>query len=60
VTDAPAQTGLADANIDTLTGKLALTDMLIMLEVAGLPLTQPSVEVIRTLRAAPFTSVVDV
>lgn len=37
VTEVPAQTGLADAEIATLTGRFAFTTMVIALEVAGLP-----------------------
>ena len=45
VTAVPAQTGLASAVIETLTGKLALTVMVMVLEVAGLPVAQVALEV---------------
>jgi hypothetical protein len=45
VTGVAAQTGLAEAKIETLTGKLALTVMVTILEVAGLPVAQTALEV---------------
>ena len=44
VTGVPAQTGLAEALIDTLTGSSRFTVMATMFEVAGLPLTQVAFE----------------
>ena len=44
VTAVPAQTGLASAVIETLTGKLALTVMIMVLDVAGLPVAQVSLD----------------
>jgi hypothetical protein len=61
VTEVPAHIApTGAAAILTLAATTGLTTILIVFEVAGLPLTQPSVDVIRTLIAAPFTSVVDV
>ena len=45
VTEVPAQTGLAEAAIDTLTGSRGFTVMVTVLEVAGLPLGQVALEV---------------
>ena len=45
VTEVPAQTGLAEAATDTLTGSNGLTVMVTVLEVAGLPLGQVALEV---------------
>ena len=45
VTELPAQTGLADAAIDTKTGYEKLTVVLIVLEVAGLPVLQVRLDV---------------
>ena len=44
-TSVPAQTGLADAAIETLTGIKGFTVMEIVLEVAGFPVVQVSPEV---------------
>ena len=45
VTDVPAQTGLAEAATDTLTGRLGFTVMVTVLEIAGLPVGQVAFEV---------------
>ena len=45
VTVAPAQTGLADAEIDTLTGNNGFTVMVTALDVAGFPVVQSALEV---------------
>ena len=45
VTEVPAQTGLAEAAIDTLTGSSGFTVMVTVLEVAGLPVGQVALEV---------------
>jgi hypothetical protein len=45
VTGVAPQTGLVEAKIETLTGKLALTVMVTILEVAGLPVAQTALEV---------------
>ena len=44
LTDVPAQTGLADALTDMLTGSSGLTVIATMLEVAGFPLAQVAFE----------------
>ena len=41
----PGQKGLADAAMDTPAGRLLLTTMLIVFEMAGLPLMQEADEV---------------
>jgi hypothetical protein len=48
VTEVPEHTGLADAEIETLTGRFGLTVIEIVFEVAGLPLTHVRVDVIIT------------
>jgi hypothetical protein len=45
VTDVPAQKGLADGEIDTPTGSPDDTDIVMVLEVAGLPEAQEEFEV---------------
>ena len=45
VTDVPAQTGLAEALTETLTGNSGLTVIATMLEVAGFPLVQVAFEI---------------
>ena len=45
VTEVPAQTGLAEAAIETLTGRFGLTVMVSDAEVAGLPVAQVALEV---------------
>ena len=45
VTEVPAQTGLAEAETETLTGRLGFTVMVRVLEVAGLPVGQVALEV---------------
>ena len=45
VTEVPAQTGLAEAATDTLTGRLGFTVMVTVFEVAGLPVGQVVLEV---------------
>ena len=44
VTEVPSQTGLAEAAIETLTGKTGLTFMVTVLDVAGLPDLQDKLE----------------
>jgi hypothetical protein len=44
VTGIPEQTGLVEALIETLTGILALTVMVIVFEMAGLPVAQVASE----------------
>ena len=45
VTEVPAQTGLAEAAIDTLTGSRGFTVMVTVFDVAGLPVGQVALEV---------------
>ena len=54
VTEVPAQTGLADADIEILTGKFGLTVMATVLEVAGLPVAQVAFEVKMQVTAFPL------
>ncbi len=59
VTDVPAQIAPAgEAAMLTLAGRLALTTAVISFEVAGLPVTHESVEVILTEMTSPFARVV--
>jgi hypothetical protein len=44
-TEVPAQTVVADAEIETLTGKLPLTIIVTVFEMAGLPVAQVALEV---------------
>ena len=44
VTDVPAHTGLAEAEIVALAGRFGFTTMETTLEVAGLPVTQTAFE----------------
>jgi hypothetical protein len=61
VTDIPAQIGPKGlADILTLTGSAVFTDIVIELEVAGLPVTQVKDEVITTVTTSLFESVVEV
>ena len=48
VTGVPSQTGLADGETETLTGKTGLTVMITVLEVAGLPDMQDKLDVMIT------------
>ena len=57
VTLVPAHILLAEAPIETLTGKLALTVMVTVLEVAGLPVAQVSLEVRTQVTASPLDGV---
>ena len=45
VTEVPAQTGFAEAAIDTLTGSRGFTVMVTVFDVAGLPVVQVAFEV---------------
>jgi hypothetical protein len=45
VTEVPWQTVVADAEIETLTGKLLLTAIVTVFEMAGLPVAQVALEV---------------
>jgi hypothetical protein len=53
VTDVPAQIGLDEAAIDTLTGRFGLTVIVTVLEVAGLPVAHVALEVITQVTWAP-------
>ena len=57
VTGVPAQTGLAEAVIETLTGKRALTVMVMAEEVTGLLVTQGSEEAKTQVIASPLLGV---
>ena len=61
VTELPAQTGLADAPIDTLTGRFGFTVIGIVLDVAGLPVAHVEFEVnthvIKSLFAGVYENV---
>ena len=54
VTEMPAQTVVADAEIETLTGKLLLTVIVKVFEVAGLPVAQVALEVNLQVMASEF------
>ena len=53
----PEQTGLFDTDIETLTGILALTVMVIVLEVAGFPCGQAMFEVSVQVTTSPLNGV---
>jgi hypothetical protein len=46
MTEVPAHIGFDDAETDTVTGRFGLTVIVIVLDVAGLPVTQARLEVI--------------
>ena len=54
VTEVPAQTGFAEGAIITLTGRFGLTVMVIVFEVAGLPVAQVALEVKTQVIASVF------
>ena len=54
VTDVPAQTGFAEAAIDTLTGRFGLTTIVTVFEVAGLPEAQVAFDVTMQVIASLF------
>ena len=54
VTLVPAQTGLAEAAIETLTGRFGLTVMLIAFDVAGLPVGHVASEVSTQVITSPL------
>ena len=54
-TNVPAQTGFPDEEIVMDTGKLGLTDMVIVLEVAGFPLAQAAFEVSLQVMTSPLS-----
>ena len=57
VTEVPAQTGFAEAATDTFTGSSGFTVMVMIFEVAGLPLGQVALEVKTQVIASLFTGV---
>jgi hypothetical protein len=57
VTGVAAQTGLVEATIETLTGKLVFTIMVTMFEVAGLPVVQVASDVRITVTWSLLTGV---
>ena len=57
VTEVPAQTGLALATMLTLTGRFGFTVIVIVFDVAGLPVVQSSLEVRTQVTASPFVGV---
>ena len=57
VTGIPAQTGLADSEIDTLTGNNGFTVMVAVLEFEGFPVVQISLDVSIQLIVLPSAGV---
>jgi hypothetical protein len=57
VTVVPEQTGLAEADTDTLAGKIELTVIVMLLDVAGLPVIQAAFEVMVQVTISPFSGV---
>ena len=57
VTEVPAQTGLAEAETETLTGRLGFTVMVTVFDVAGLPVGQVAFEVSTQVTASLFAGV---
>jgi len=57
VTGVPSQTGLADAAIETLTGKTGLTTIVIGLDVAGFPVAQVALDVRTQVMTWPLSGV---
>jgi hypothetical protein len=57
VTEVPAQTGLAEVAIDTLTGNSGFTVMVNVFEVAELPVGQVALEVKTQVTASLFAGV---
>ena len=57
LTETPAQTGFADAAIETLTGCSGLTVMVTALDMAGLPVGQVALEVSIQVTTSPLTGV---
>jgi hypothetical protein len=55
VTEVPAQIVVADAEIETLTGKLLLTAIVTVFEIAGLPVAQVALDVNWQVIASVFT-----
>ena len=57
VTEVPAQTGLLDGEIKTLTGKLGLTVIVNVFDEAGLPVAQMALEVKRQVMTSAFIGI---
>ena len=57
VTEVPWQKGLAEAAMDTETGKFVLTVIVIALDVAGLPVAQVAFEDSTQITTSPLTGV---
>ena len=57
VTEVPAQTGLLEGVITTLTGRFALTTIVTVLDVAGLPVAQMALEVKRQVMTSAFIGI---
>ena len=55
VTNAPAQTGFAEALMEILTGRFGLTIMVTVLEVAGFPLAHTAFDVSMQKMISPLT-----
>ena len=54
VTEVPLQTGLLDGEIEMLTGKLGLTVIVNVFDVAGFPVAQVALDVSRQVMASEF------
>ena len=57
VTEDPAHTGLADAATEMLTGRIGFTVMIMVSEVAELPLLQVSLEIRLQVILSPFIGI---
>ena len=57
VTDEPAQTGLADVEINIPTVSNGFTVMVTVLDVAGFPVVHVALEVMAQVMAFPFTGI---
>ena len=57
VTSVPVQTGFAEAETETLTGKFGLTIIVTVFEVAGFPLAQGALEVSLQVTRSPFRGI---
>ena len=57
VTEVPAQTGFAEAAIETLTGRFGFTVMVTVLEVAGLPVLHVISDVMITYTWSLFAGI---
>ena len=54
VTEVPLQTGLLEGEMEMLTGRLGLTVIVTIFEVAGLPVVHVALEVKRQVMASEF------